>query len=194
MISKQANLDNQDQVLLFIRRHNVTNATKEALSYAYRKYCKTHNIEAKIPFYDGEAKPIHPPTKEKVTILLTNARGIFATKLNLSTDTGMRPIELHTLKVKDIDIEKKLCYPTTAKHGAGRTLKITQKTATLIQEHITKNNLQPSDNLFTGNAKMYGKNYRAYRNRLATRLKDPSLKVIRLYDLRHYFCTKNATN
>ena len=190
MMSKQASLDNPDQVLLFIRRHNVTNATKEGLSYAYRKYCKTHNINAKIPFYKPKSKPIHLPTKEKVTIILTNAKGSLRTKLTLSAETGMRPIELHTLKVKDVDLEQRLAYPTTAKHGASRTLKISTVLSEMLREHIYKNNLKPNDQLFTGNAKMYGKNYRTYRNKLATRLKDPTLKTIRLYDLRHYFCTK----
>jgi hypothetical protein len=32
------------------------------------------------------------------------------------------------------------------------------------------------------------------RNRLADKLKDPTLKTIRLYDLRHYFCTKKLND
>jgi integrase len=36
----------------------------------------------------------------------------------------------------------------------------------------------------------YGKQYRQMRNALAEKLKDPTLKTIRLYDFRHYFCTK----
>jgi hypothetical protein len=32
------------------------------------------------------------------------------------------------------------------------------------------------------------------RNALADKLKDPTLKTIRLYDLRHYFCTKKLND
>jgi hypothetical protein len=32
------------------------------------------------------------------------------------------------------------------------------------------------------------------RNALANKLKDPTLKTIRLYDLRHYFCTKKLND
>jgi hypothetical protein len=32
------------------------------------------------------------------------------------------------------------------------------------------------------------------RNELAEKLKDPSIRTIRLYDLRHYFCTKKLND
>jgi len=36
---------------------------------------------------------------------------------------------------------------------------------------------------------MFGKLYRIVRNRLAKKLKDPTIQTIRLYDFRHYFAT-----
>jgi integrase len=192
LLSRNADLDNPDEVLLFISRHEVANGTKEAMSYAYRKYCKYYNITAKIPFYEPAPKPVHVPTKEKLQIFISNANAVLCTKLNLSMETGIRPIELQTLKVKDVDIDQKLVYPTTAKHGASRTLKISSSLATMIQEHITRRNLQATDQLFKGTPQQYGKNFRHLRNRLATKLHDPTLKSIRLYDFRHYFCTKKC--
>ena len=192
LINRNANLDKPNEALLFIARHQVTNSTKEGLSYAYRKYCKYYNIEAKIPFYEPDPKPIHVPTKERLNIIVSNASGALITKLSVSMETGIRPIELHTLKVKDVDIEQKLLYPTTAKHGASRTLKISSKLATMIQEHVIRHNLQPNNRLFKGTATQYGKNFRILRNRLAEKLRDPTLKTIRLYDFRHYFCTKKC--
>ena len=188
-ISKNTDLDNPNEVLLYISRHKCSNSMKEALCYAYRRYCKCYNITAKIPFYKPDPKPIHLPTKEKLTILITNASPTMSTKLSLSKEAGLRPIELHTLKAKDVDTEQRYVYPTTAKHGASRTLKIPQSLALRIQEHIIKNNLQPNDQLFKGTATQYGKNYREFRNRLAERLNDPTLRTIRLYDFRHFFCT-----
>ena len=140
LINRKADLDNPKQVLLFISRHQVSNNTKEALSYAYRKYCKYYKIQAKIPFYPPDPKPVHVPTKEKLKTIIGNASKTMVTKLTLSMETGIRPIELHTLKVKDVDTEQKLIYPTTAKHGASRTLKIPTNLATMLQEHIAKNN------------------------------------------------------
>lgn len=118
LISRKADLDNPNEVLLFIARHPVSNSMKEGLCYAYRRYCKYYSIDAKIPFYEPEPKPIHVPTREKLNIIISNASKTMTTKLNLSMETGIRPIELQRLKVKDVDIEQKLVYPTTAKHGA----------------------------------------------------------------------------
>ncbi len=64
-----------------------------------------------------------------------------------------------------------------------------------LQEHIAENNLSPNDLLFKGtDSDLYGKQYRNMRNHLADKLKDPSIRAIRLYDLRHYFCTKKLND
>ena len=110
-------------------------------------------------------------------------------KLQLSLETGLRPVELMNLKVKDIDISQRLVYPTTAKNGASRTLKISNQLATTLQEHIIREKLNPNDKLFKGTPVRYGKEYRATRNCLARKLKDPTIQTIRLYDFRHYFAT-----
>ena len=192
LINRNANLDDPQEVLLYISRHKCSNSMKEGLCYAYRRYCKYYKMQAKIPYYKPDPKPIHVPTKEKLLIFISNASKTLSTKLTVSLETGVRPIELQNLKVKDVDVEQKRIYPTTAKHGASRTLKISSKLATILQEHIIRKDLKPNDQLFTGTAKQYGKNFRHLRNRLAKKLKDPSLKTIRLYDFRHYFCTKKC--
>jgi integrase len=43
--------------------------------------------------------------------------------------------------------------------------------------------------LFKGTSNDYGKQFRAYRNRLADKLQDPSIKQITLYSLRHYYAS-----
>jgi integrase len=190
LLARNTNLNKPKQVLNFIANRNVTNGTKQSLCYAYKKYCKQYQIEAQIPFYQPKAKPIKLPTKEKLLIFITNASKRLATKLTLSMETGLRPIEVHSLKVKDIDLEQRLVYPTTAKHGAPRTLKISMQLATMLQEHIIKKQLNQNDIIFPNTTEQYGKNFRHLRNRLAKKLHDPTLKNIRLYDFRHYFCTK----
>jgi integrase len=122
-------------------------------------------------------------------MIIANSGKTMSAKLQLSLETGLRPIELCNLKVKDIDPEQRLVYPTTAKHGSPRVLKISNTLTTLLQEHIIRNNLNPNDQLFKGNPVRYGKEYRETRNRLAKKLKDPTIQNIRLYDLRHYFAT-----
>ncbi len=124
--------------------------------------------------------------------MIISASGrILSLKLKLSMETGLRPIELHNLKVKDVDIAQRIVYPTTAKHGAPRKIKISQQLTDLIQEYITRNKRNQNDTLFKGNPISYGKEYREVRNTLTKKLNDPTLKNIRLYDLRHYFGTMN---
>jgi integrase len=122
-------------------------------------------------------------------MLIANSGKSMSIKLQLSLETGLRPVELMHLKVKDIDLTQRLVYPTTAKHGSSRTLKISQQLATKIQEHIITDKLNLNDQLFKGNPTKYGKHYRETRNYLAKKLNDPTIKTIRLYDFRHYFAT-----
>jgi len=122
-------------------------------------------------------------------MIIAESGKVLATKLTLSKETGLRPIEVHTLKVKDIDFEQHLIYPTTAKNGASRTLRISNNLASLLQTHITRYNQKQNDNVFRGTEEHYGDEFREVRNRLANKLQNPSIKTVRLYDLRHYFAT-----
>jgi integrase len=189
LLARNTNLNEPKQVLNFIANRNVTNGTKQSLCYAYKKYCKQYQIEAEIPFYQPEPKPIKLPTKEKLQIFITNASKRLSTKLTLSMETGLRPIEVHNLKVKDIDLEQRLIYPTTKKHGIERPpLKISKQLQKMLAKYTATK--EQNEIVFPQTTAQYGKNFRHLRKRLAEKLQDPTLKNIRLYDFRHYFCTK----
>jgi len=187
LLGRYCNLGNPEQVVSFIAKHDVSSGTKESLCYAYRKYCKFHNIDADIPFYKADSKPVRIPTNEKLEVLISNPSRTLGTKLLLSKETGLRPIEVQLLKVKDVDLEQRLVYPKTAKHGSSRTLKISNRLQSMIQEHVIRNKLRPEEQLFKGNATQYSKNFRHMRNYLANKLHEPSLATITLYSFRHHF-------
>lgn len=188
-IARYADLNQPEQVKQYIANKNVCNGYKRELCIAYNKYAKHYGIEWKMPKYRPEPKPIKIPTQEKLEMLIASAGTTLSIKLQISKETGMRPIEIHNLKAGDIDIEQKLIYPTTAKHGTSRTLKISNSLRNTIADHISKHHLNPKDKLFKSDANHYGNNYRQIRNRLAEKLNDPSFKTIKLYDFRHYFAT-----
>lgn len=193
-IMEHANLNNQTEVFNFIDELENSNNYKNKLRNAYAKYLKFYNIEPAIPAnlpktYTKDSKQIRIPTTERLEMLIAYAGKLLGTKLQLSLETGLRPVELMKLKTKDIDLEQRLVYPITAKRGAPRTLKISQALITRINEHILRNKLTPENKLFNGNETSYGKDYRALRNKLAHKLKIPELQQIRLYDFRHYFAT-----
>jgi len=190
-ISKHADLNKPEEAKMFIALlENVTDGYKRNLAIAYNRYCKHYKITWNMPLYKEEQRNIALPTREKLQMLIANARKPTSTKLQLSMETGLRPVELCRLKVKDIDLDHKTINPTTAKNGNARTLPISTSLTTTLEEHIQHNNLTPNDRLFKGDANDYGKHYRAMRNALAKKLNDLTLKTIRLYDFRHYFCTK----
>ncbi len=142
-----------------------------------------------MPKYRPEPKTIKIPSKAKIEMLIARAGKTLGLKLQLSKETGLRPVELCNLKTKDIDLDQRLIHPTTAKHGAPRTLKISNSLQARLENHINTNKLRQNDKVFQGDAELYGKYYRQMRNSLADKLHDQTLKTIRLYDLRHYFAT-----
>jgi len=188
-ISKHANLNEPEQVKQFIARHQCSNAYKKNLCLAYNRYCKYYKIQWQMPKYEPEQHQIKIPTKEKLEMLIANAGRTMGTKLKISMETGLRPIELINLKVKDIDLDQRLIYPTTAKHGSARILKISTPLRNMIADYITRNKRKPDDKLFKTTPRGYSKMFRLTRNKLADKLHEPTLKQIRLYDLRHYFAT-----
>jgi integrase len=189
-LSKHTNLSEPEAVKQFIAQMNAKNGYKRNLCVAYDRYCNYYKLQWKKPVYRDEEREIIPPKKDKIKMLIARAHKTTSTKLQLSMETGLRPVELCRLIVRDVHLEERIVTPVTAKRGNPRSLKISQQLATRIQEHIIKKNLNPTDKLFCGNSDDYGKHFRAMRNKLAEELKDPSIKQIRLYDLRHYFCTK----
>jgi integrase len=194
-LGKHTSLKEPEAVKMVLADLKTSDGYKRNLAIAYNKYAKFYSIEWNMPIYKQPAKNIALPTKEKIQMLIANAGKNLSPKLQLSIETGLRPVELVRLKVKDLDLEHKTVNPTTAKNGSPRTVPMSQNLTTRLTEHIVKRNLTPTDLLFKGtDADHYGKQYRIMRNKLADKLKDPSIRQIRLYDLRHYFCTKKLND
>jgi integrase len=194
-LSKHASLAEPEAVKMLIATLKTSDGYKRNLCIAYNKYCKFYNIAWNMPIYREPAKNITLPTREKIQMLIADAGELLSTKLTLSMETGLRPVELTRLKVKDLDLENKTVNPTTAKRGNPRTIPMSQNLTQRLREHITQENLAPDNFLFKGtDPDHYGKQYRQMRNKLADKLKDPTIRQIRLYDLRHYFCTKKLND
>jgi integrase len=145
------------------------------------------------PIYTPEPTTIQPPTKEKVAVLVSSARGSLSIKIDIISQTGLRPIEIQGekgLRANNIHTDTKTITARITKGCNPRPpLPITEQLNTRLRDYITKHNLRPDDILFTGSERRFGETFRRYRNRLAEKLNDPTIKTIRLYDLRHYYCT-----
>ena len=189
VLSENTDLSNPEAVKKWLAQHNVSNGTKHNIACAYAKYAEYYEIEWTKPTYSQPAKSIRIPTREKLQKLIASAGKVLSVKLQISMETGLRPVELCNLKVKDVDLEQRIIYPTTAKYGASRQLRISPSLATRIGTHINRQHLTADNKLFNGDSADYGKHYRNHRNQLAEKIQDASLKTIRLSDFRHYFAS-----
>jgi integrase len=115
LLSRHASLSEPESVKAFIAQMEVTDSYKRNLCIAYNKYCKFYNICWTMPKYREPAKNIALPTKEKIKMLIADAGYVLSTKLTLSMETGLRPVELCRLRVNDIDLEHRAVNPITAK-------------------------------------------------------------------------------
>jgi len=188
-ISKHADLHNPDEVKAYIANKNVCRGTQNNYCIIYNSFCKHYKINWEMPVYKPEPKHITIPTSEKLEMLIASAGKTLQVRLRISKETGIRPLELCNLKVKDVDFEHGVIKPTTAKNGRARTLKISQSLQDHIKSHVVRKGLNPNDKLFKGTSDTYTRLFIRHRNVLAKKLKEPTLQTIRLYDFRHYFAT-----
>ncbi|HUV98505.1 MAG TPA: hypothetical protein VMW14_03280, partial [Candidatus Paceibacterota bacterium] len=100
-LDKHANLNEPEQVKALIANLETSDSYKKNLCIAYNRYCKHNNIKWNMPKYVQEARNIALPTKEKLLMLIAKAGKNLSTKLQLSMETGLRPVELCNLRVKD---------------------------------------------------------------------------------------------
>ena len=128
------------------------------------------------------------PTTEQVNKIIAHAGRKYAMVFSILRDTGLRPVELYRLALRNIDLEKGIVYPETAKGGSARALKLKPSTLAMLKEYVVKGNFGLNETMFPS-TDVVSHVFMRIRNRLANRLHEPGLKKFRLYDLRHYFGT-----
>jgi len=188
-LSKRCDLNKPEQVKTTIAEFKNT-GYKRSLTYAYNKYVEFYNLEWKKPDYWQPRKIPQIPLENHIDSIIARAHIKTATALAISKDTGLRPIELLGLKVNQIDLNRGLIYPESAKHGQPRVLKLTKRSRSMLNEWIERQNLKPNDKLFgEWTTENYGKSFRYYRNIVAKKLHEPDIRAIKLYHLRHFYAT-----
>jgi hypothetical protein len=198
-LAQRADLSNTEEVDLAIARyikkdgHPATNNYKGKLCDCYARYCKFYKMVWEKPIYTPEERGIQPPSNEKCEMLVASAKGTLSLKIDISRQTGLRPIEVQGekgLRVKDIHSDQNTITSLSTKGCNPRPpMKISEELTARLKTHIQIRQLGNDDMLFPSLSKSYGESFRRYRNRLARKLNDPSIKTIRLYDLRHAYVT-----
>ncbi|XHH08670.1 MAG: tyrosine-type recombinase/integrase [Candidatus Bathyarchaeia archaeon] len=206
-LARIANIDNPQEVELAIARLRLidpytrkqtnkpaSNCYKQKMCYTYVNYTKFYKIDWELPEYTVEQRSIQPPSNEKVAMLIASAKGSLSVKIDISAQTGLRPIEIvgeKGIRVRDFHPDQKTLTLLSCKGCNPRPpLKLTDELATKIQTYISSKKLKADQLLFKGDTARYQEKFRRMRNRLADKLNDESIRSIRLYDLKHYYITK----
>ena len=189
-LAQNCNLDSPETVRTFLANLDSTHGYKKQLVFAYESYVKMYGLTWNRPKYIPRRKMPKIPQEAKIDCIIAHASPKLRTAIAISKDTGLRPIELMNLKLRDVDLQKRPVYPETAKHGNPRVLKITEKTLHMLTEYLARTNKKLNQKIFANWKPIdYGKYFRETRNRTAKKMADPTIKTIRLYDLRHFFAT-----
>jgi integrase len=190
VLARSCDLDNPEQVKTFIATLDRKNGYKKQLSYSYDCYAKFHGLKWQRPKYFVASKLPKIPLESKIDLIIAKAPPKLALAIAMSKDTGLRPVELMNLKLRNIDLTKGAVYPETAKHGSARILKLRNSTLNMLNKYLANRHIGINDKLFTWwNSDKYGQLFREVRNKTARKMSDESIKGIRLYDLRHFFAT-----
>ncbi len=188
-LAKNVSLDEPEDVKRFIATQETwSNAYKEGVVNAYVHYVREYGLTWNKPVYKRSQRLPSIPTSEQVNKIIAGSGKKYALVFSVLRDTGLRPAELHRLTLRDIDLDKGVVYPETAKNGSARALKLQSSTLAMLKEYLGKRDYSIDDTLFPSTDVMSHVFMRT-RNRLARRLHEPQLQRIRLYDLRHYFAT-----
>jgi integrase len=185
-ISKYVDLDDPEEVRGWIADHECSIGYKCGLVDSYDRYVRFNDLEWSKPNYKREDSIVTLPTEERVDRIIQSCKLRHQIEFSLMKECGLRPIEIHKLTLKVLDLEKGIISIKTAKGGRSRQEKIKPRTLALLKTFVSKNGLGLNDTIFS-TVKNMSKAFQRARDRLAKRYSDPEFKKIRLYDLRHFY-------
>jgi integrase len=188
LISKSANLDSTDEVLLLISKRKITDSSKANLCDFYSHYAKFYQIPFSKPKYYKDTKQIQLPTREDINTIIGHSSKKYAIIYSIIRDNGLRPVEIANLTLNDINLDKGSISVISAKHGNPRTVKLKSETLAMLKTYVQSNNFNMNTKLFPKSS-VITNTYCALRSSIAKKLCKPHLMKIRLYDLRHYFAS-----
>jgi integrase len=131
-------LGDPEKVKEFIANLQCSDGYKDNLIDAYSHYAKFCSIQWTKPKYMREERITRVPKEEDINKIISHAKLKSASAYSVIRDTGLRPIELGMLKVRDIDVETGELYPITAKHGSGRVLKMRSSTLAMLKKYLNE--------------------------------------------------------
>ena len=139
-LAKHANLDDPDSVKRFIAcQEGWSNSYKECVVNAYVHYVRFYGLDWVKPNYKRSARLPNVPSSEHVNKIIAQSGRKYSMVFSILRDTGLRPVELSRLTLRDIDLEKGIIYTESAKGGRARLLKLKTSTLAMLKEYVSRN-------------------------------------------------------
>ena len=186
LLAKHCNLNDPESVRSYIASKDCTMAYKSGLVDCYDRYVRFNHLEWSKPYFRREEPIIQLPTEERVNKIISSCQSKNALQFTLLKECGLRPIELHRLTLRYVDLENGILHIKTAKHGKVRTLRLKTKTLAMLRTYVSKHRFGLSDIMFSKPDTM-SKAFQQARKRTAEKFQDPEILKVRLYDLRHFY-------
>jgi integrase len=181
VLSRTADLTNPEEVKLAIANKKIQNGSKDNYAKAYTNLAKANEIQWKRPTYKIARKIPIIPTRENIMKVISASKK-YATIFKILMETGLMPYELSQVEQKDIDLERGILNARGYKTHYSRTFKLTQETNAMLKLYFAKYTKFPL-------SEWMQEAWAKTRNKVAKKLQYPTIKTIRLYDLRHYYAT-----
>jgi integrase len=188
-LAKHSNLLDPEDVKRYISiattnktNRPIANETKNRYTYAYDKFCEASRIQWTKPFYKVEEKSPMIPTKENVTLIISNSGKRYATIFTILAEIGCAPHELENVTRNDIDTEQGIISIRGVKGHASGNYKLKKQTAEMLRVYLHH---YQQEHAFSSSKEM-SNIWRDTRLRTSKKLCKPELDKIPLKNLRNY--------
>ena len=104
-LAKNTDINSTEAVKEYITNKESSNANKEAYANAYDHFVKFYGLKWEKPFFAREERLPNVPTTEQVNTIIPTFTRKYTTIFRILRDTGLRPVELHRLRLKNINLE-----------------------------------------------------------------------------------------
>ena len=146
---QNVNFNDPEEVKGWIANHQCSVGYKCGLVDCYDRYVKFNDLQWSKLNYKREDSLIKLPTEERIDKIISEVKLKHSIEFLLMKETGMRPIEIYNLTLRELDLENGIVSIRTAKGGKFRTEKLKPRTLALLKTDINKKEFGLKNHLFS---------------------------------------------
>jgi len=184
-LSHHCNLDDSLNVAEYIAGLPRANSYKANLVKAYNHYVQMNGLSWEKPKYKWEQQKPKIPSTETLNTIIERASKKYAAIFKILMECGMSPYELSQMTLNDMDLEKGLINVRGYKGHGSRTFQLKSETFAMLKWYVGKY----TESKPFPKSEWIQREWRRLGDKTAKEVTDPTIKTIRLYDLRHYYGT-----